>query len=224
MALDKIEFHGAEAMDTSMPDAKLSDHALIEATRGGDDAAFGEIMGRYRNQITNYLYRFLNDYEEAVDLAQETFVRVYFGLERYHTNFAFSTYIYRIATNLAISEIRRRKRRRLFSLTGLFPAAGDSEGEFPPTQHPLLTAGEPVERSASCLPASIRYAVPLVLLVLVGGYFGFSAFYSAKKIDVPAVAETRTINDTPLSEPASNKDVVVPSNQLVAGSGEVKSS
>src|SRR5258706_9316882 len=86
-----------------------------------------------------------------------------------------------------------------------------------------IADGKPVERSASWLPASIRYAVPLVLLLLVGGYFAFNAFYSAKKIDAPAVAETRTIDDTPLSEPASNKYVVLPSNQLVAGSGEVKS-
>ncbi|MEQ1645616.1 MAG: sigma-70 family RNA polymerase sigma factor, partial [Pyrinomonadaceae bacterium] len=93
-----------------MPDERLSDHQLIEATKAGDEAAFGEIMNRYRSPITNYLYRFLNDYEEAVDLAQETFVRVYFAIDRYHTGFAFSTYIYRIATNLAISEIRRRKR------------------------------------------------------------------------------------------------------------------
>src|SRR5437588_1476490 len=116
-----------------MPDAKLSDHALIEATRAGDEAAFAEIMGRYRNPITNYLYRFLNDYEEAVDLAQETFVRVYFAIDRYHTQFAFSTYIYRIATNLAISEIRRRKRRKLLSLTGLFQTEDDKEVEFQPT-------------------------------------------------------------------------------------------
>ena len=74
MALDKIESAGMEKMGTSMPSQKLSDHDLIEATKSGDEAAFGEIMNRYRNPLTNYLYRFLNDYEEAVDLAQETFL------------------------------------------------------------------------------------------------------------------------------------------------------
>ena len=108
-----------------MPEKDLSDHALIEATKNGDEEAFGRIIARYRNPITNYLYRFLNDYEEAVDLAQETFVRVYFAIDRYHTGYAFSTYIYRIATNLAISELRRRKRRSLFSLTGLFQNESD---------------------------------------------------------------------------------------------------
>src|SRR5882757_9958101 len=64
-----------------------------------------------------------------------------------------------------------------------------------------IAAGKPADRSASWLPASVRYAVPLVLLVLVGGYIAFNAFYSAKKIDAPAMAETQTINNLPLSEP-----------------------
>ena len=113
MALDKFEKTGAEVLQTIVPIKDLSDHELIEATKRGDEDAFAEIVARYRKPITNYLYRFLNDYEEAVDLAQETFVRVYFAIERYHTEYAFSTYVYRIATNLAISEIRRRKRRKL---------------------------------------------------------------------------------------------------------------
>src|ERR1700682_1634971 len=102
-----------------------SDHALLEATRTGDEDAFAELVSRYRNQITSYIYRMTNDYDGAVDLAQETFVRVYRAADRYQTTHAFSTYIYRIATNLAISELRKRKRRRLVSLTGLL-SPGDS--------------------------------------------------------------------------------------------------
>ena len=99
---------------------EMTDHRLLEATKTGDDAAFAELVRRYRNQITNYVYRMTNDYDLAVDLAQETFMRVYAAAERYQTSYAFSTYIYRIATNLAISELRRRKRRRLVSLSSFF--------------------------------------------------------------------------------------------------------
>ena len=53
-----------------------SDHGLLEAARTGDEAAFAELVRRYRNQITNYVYRMTNDYDLAVDLAQETFMRV----------------------------------------------------------------------------------------------------------------------------------------------------
>ena len=174
MALDKIESAGMEVLGTSVPSQKLSDHALIEATKGGDEAAFGEIMNRYRNPLTNYLYRFLNDYEEAVDLAQETFVRVYFAIDRYHTQFAFSTYIYRIATNLAISEIRRRKRRRLLSLTGLFQSEDDSSVEFQLPDTRQLADDELVEeerdktiaRAIAALPE--KYRVPVILRDIEG--------------------------------------------------------
>ncbi|HYY96553.1 MAG TPA: sigma-70 family RNA polymerase sigma factor, partial [Pyrinomonadaceae bacterium] len=110
---------GASVRDEE-PACEMTDHRLLEATRTGDEVAFAELVRRYRNQITNYVYRMTNDYELAVDLAQETFMRVYAAAERYQTSYAFSTYIYRIATNLAISELRRRKRRRLVSLSSFF--------------------------------------------------------------------------------------------------------
>lgn len=169
MAFDYVRTSGAEARSKRMPDGKLSDHELVEATQKGDETAFAEIMSRYRNPITNYLYRFLNDYEEAVDLAQETFVRVYFALDRYHTQYAFSTYIYRIATNLAISEIRRRKRRKLLSLTGLFQSEDESSTEFQPPDDRALPDAELVDdeqsrmisRAIAALPE--KYRVPVIL-------------------------------------------------------------
>jgi len=174
MAFDSYRPVGTEDIRSSMPEEKLSDHALIEATKSGDEAAFAVIIDRYRNPITNYLYRFLNDYEEAVDLAQETFVRVYFAIDRYHTQFAFSTYIYRIATNLAISEIRRRKRRRLLSLTGLFQSEADEAVEFqPPDQKPLADAvledeerDQTIARAIAALPE--KYRVPIILRDIEG--------------------------------------------------------
>ena len=174
MALDHVKTSGPEDITSSMPEDKLSDHALIEATKSGDEAAFAEIVDRYRNPITNYLYRFLNDYEEAVDLAQETFVRVYFAIDRYHTQFAFSTYIYRIATNLAISEIRRRKRRRILSLTGLFQGEADEAVEFqPPDTRPLADAqlvgeerDETIARAIAALPE--KYRIPIILRDIEG--------------------------------------------------------
>jgi RNA polymerase sigma-70 factor (ECF subfamily) len=174
MALDTVKPADMEDIRSSMPEEKLSDHALIEATKQGDEAAFAQIVDRYRNPITNYLYRFLNDYEEAVDLAQETFVRVYFAIDRYHTQFAFSTYIYRIATNLAISEIRRRKRRRVLSLTGLFQGEADEAVEYqPPDVRPLPDAelvdderDKTIARAIAALPE--KYRIPIVLRDIEG--------------------------------------------------------
>ena len=151
-----------------------SDHALIEATKNGDEAAFAQIVGRYKSPITNYLYRFLNDYEEAVDLSQETFVRVYFAIDRYHTEYAFSTYIYRIATNLAISELRKRKRRTILSLTGLFQSEDDEQTEFQPPDTRSRPDEDLVEDERSrviakaivTLPA--KYRVPIILRDIEG--------------------------------------------------------
>ena len=169
MALDKFKNASAEVLEYAVPSKNLSDHELIEATKQGDEAAFAEIVNRYRNPITNFLYRFLNDYEEAVDLAQETFVRVYFAIERYHTDYAFSTYIYRIATNLAISEIRKRKRRQLLSLTGLFQNEDESETEFQLPDEKSLPDEDLIEdernrtiaRAIAALPD--KYRAPIIL-------------------------------------------------------------
>ncbi len=152
-----------------------SDHQLLEATRAGDEAAFAELVGRYRNQIVNYVYRMTNDYDGAIDLAQETFVRVYGARDRYRTDYAFSTYIYRIATNLAISELRRRKRRRLVSLTNFF---GEREGiescEFDPADERPLQDAALVEREQHAALAQAigtlpdKYRAPLVLRDIEG--------------------------------------------------------
>lgn len=168
MPADNIQ-HGADDKAQTAPGRSLSDHELIEAVKNGDEAAFAEIITRYKNPITNFLYRFLNDYEEAVDLAQETFVRVYFALDRYHTNYAFSTYIYRIASNLAISEIRKRKRRSILSLTGLFQSDAEDDTEFqPPDTRPLPDADLVESERSRVLATAIatlppKYRVPIVL-------------------------------------------------------------
>ena len=150
---------------------EMTDHRLLEATKTGDDAAFAEIVRRYRNQITNYVYRMTNDYDLGVDLAQETFMRVYAAAERYQTSYAFSTYIYRIATNLAISELRRRKRRRLVSLSSFFgereSPSDTCELDFPdkgPLQDVTVVEDErraAVARAIATLPE--KYRAPLVL-------------------------------------------------------------
>jgi RNA polymerase sigma-70 factor (ECF subfamily) len=169
MALDIFGKSDAEVREKSVSVKELSDHQLIEATKRGDEAAFAEIVHRYRSPLTNYLFRMLSDYEEAVDLAQETFVRVYFAIERYHTDYAFSTYIYRIATNLAISEIRKKKRRRLLSLTSFFQSEdGDAQEIHLPDEKSLpdedlieAERNRTIEKAIATLPD--KYRAPIIL-------------------------------------------------------------
>lgn len=168
MAIENFGQFQTEVFSPAVDIKTASDHELIEAVKGGEESAFDEVVMRYRQPITNYIFRILNDYEEAVDLSQETFVRVYFAIERYHTEFAFSTYIYRIATNLAISEIRKRKRRKLFSLTGLFQSDDDRK-EFDIADEKKLQDVDLIEfekkaavsRAIAALPE--KYRLPIVL-------------------------------------------------------------
>jgi RNA polymerase sigma-70 factor (ECF subfamily) len=146
----------------------LSDHELVAATRDGDELAFQEVVRRYRTPITNFVYRMLNDYDTAVDLAQETFVRVYTSVGRYEAQYSFSTYIYRIASNLAISEIRKRRRRKVVSLFGFFSSEDDEMDLDPPDERPLPednVLGEErkraVKRAIASLPPKYRSALVL---------------------------------------------------------------
>lgn len=146
-----------------------SDHELLEAIRDGDEAAFQEIVRRYRNPITNFVYRMIDDYERSVELAQETFIRIYTSASRYQANYSFSTYIYRIASNLAISELRRRKRRKFVSLLSPFTNDDGEAVELdPPDGNPLQDEAlirderrKAVARAITSLPEKYRAAIVL---------------------------------------------------------------
>ncbi|HKX27055.1 MAG TPA: sigma-70 family RNA polymerase sigma factor, partial [Blastocatellia bacterium] len=146
------------------------DHSLLEATRTGDETAFQELVRRYRHQITNYVYRMLEDYDRAVDLAQETFVRVYVNADRYQATYSFSTYIYRIAHNLAISELRQRKRRRNVPFPTFFSDKDNEEVEIEiadqrhvPAEDVMISdeRRKAVARAISSLPEKYRDALVL---------------------------------------------------------------
>jgi RNA polymerase sigma-70 factor (ECF subfamily) len=163
-----IEFGGSISIETA------SDHELLAAIQDGNELAFEEIMRRYRNPIINFVFRMLDDYERSTELAQETFVRIYTSASRYQATYNFSTYIYRIASNLAISELRLRKRRKLIPLLSSFT---DDRGEtiemdlpdLGPLQDESLIDHErknAVSRAITSLP--IKYRAPVVLRDIEG--------------------------------------------------------
>jgi RNA polymerase sigma-70 factor (ECF subfamily) len=146
-----------------------SDHELLACIRDGDEVAFQEIVRRYRNPITNFVYRMIDDYERSVELAQETFIRIFTSASRYQANYSFSTYIYRIASNLAISELRRRKRRKIVSLFSPFTTDDGEAIEIdPPDVNPLQDETmikderrRAVARAIASLPEKYRAAIVL---------------------------------------------------------------
>jgi len=97
--------------DLAGQEEPAADNILVKEFIAGNDAAFTQLVTRYKDPIINYINMMVGNYDIAADLAQETFLRVYQNIGRYNSLYRFSTWIYRIATNLAIDEIRYRKRR-----------------------------------------------------------------------------------------------------------------
>lgn len=97
---------------------ELTDEELIiEFQKSNDEKAFEILVQRFKNPLTNYVYRFLGDYDSCVDVVQDTFVKVFRYKDSYSSLAKFSTWIYTIAGNLARTEFQRKKRRNFFSIS-----------------------------------------------------------------------------------------------------------
>ena len=103
--------------ETTLKRKKITDEVLIARFQDGDVQAFDTLVRRYKDQLLNYVYRFVGNRNDAEDLVQETFLRVYKNKHYYKEIAKFSTWVYTIAGNLAKTELRRRKRRKIFSVS-----------------------------------------------------------------------------------------------------------
>jgi RNA polymerase sigma-70 factor (ECF subfamily) len=91
--------------------ASVSDRDLVATAITGSEGGFEELVRRYQRPISAYVYRMVGDYEAALDLTQEIFMKVYGSLARYRSEFKFSTWIYKIAHNAAVDHLRRSAAR-----------------------------------------------------------------------------------------------------------------
>ena len=87
----------------------LDDSNLVERARAGDDAAFAVLFEQFHAPILNYLHRMVSDRALAEDLTQDTFIKAYKALPKTKQDLAFKAWLYRIATNTALSHLRRGK-------------------------------------------------------------------------------------------------------------------
>ncbi len=85
------------------------DRAVVEAVLRGQQHQFADLVGRYQSQIVNYVCRMLGNYEDAVDLSQDVFLKAYSALGSYRPQYPFAAWLFRIARNAAIDEIRKRR-------------------------------------------------------------------------------------------------------------------
>jgi len=109
----------------------LSDEELIlEFQKNNTERAFEILVQRYKNPLTNFVFRYLGDYESCTDVVQETMIKVYRYKDTYQSIAKFSTWIYTIAGNLAKTELQRRKRRTILSINA-FGKDNDENYEIP---------------------------------------------------------------------------------------------
>lgn len=151
-----------EARARRRAERQAEDLALVTRILGGDDDAFRELVERYQKRLYWLAHDILMDAEEARDAVQESFIRVHAALDRYDPRRDFQNWIYRIARNLAIDALRRRRRRATL--------VGEIEGVAPPAQGPRVDASaraeaeelrERVERALATLPIEYRLALTL---------------------------------------------------------------
>ncbi len=142
---------------------KESDDArLVEAAREGDEEAFRSLVTRYEPRVAATVYGMLGQCPEAEDVGQETFIRFYRALDSFRGDSSVGTYITRIAVNLSLNELKRRKRRNL-----LFRSSRD--GEMPDIPDDRTGRGgieerEAIERALGRLSAEHRAVVVLRLV------------------------------------------------------------
>jgi RNA polymerase sigma-70 factor (ECF subfamily) len=146
-----------------------SDADLVTRFQEGDDAAFEWLVRRHQDAVFRTCLRFLSEYEEAVDCAQEIFVRVYKTLSGFRRESRFSTWLYRVTVNACknrASSLQFRRRRRMFSLD----TARDPDGRAveikngrlsPHREYEKKEEREAVERAIHGLPEDQRAVVIL---------------------------------------------------------------
>lgn len=147
-------------------DTAQQDRADMGRLAGGHDAALNDLMDRHAGPVYQFLFRMLNNEEDANDCAQETFARVYQHRERYDGG-KFTTWLYTIAANLAKNEYRRRARHPNVSLEAetdqggtiadTLPAAAAGPGE----QAETVECNTAVRQAVDGLPDDLREAIVL---------------------------------------------------------------
>lgn len=153
------------------PGLPPEDAALVRAFQAGNKASFDELVLRYKDRLFNLCFRFLGDYQEANDSAQEVFVKIYRSLKRFRLESAFSTWLYRIAVNTCKNKLRSSEYRRKKKMVHL-DNPGTVEGKThvlemrDDTQSPLLELERKerlnlIRRAIDSLPPAQKMVVVL---------------------------------------------------------------
>lgn len=143
----------------------LSDDELIAASQKGNRAAFGILVRRYESTVASTVIGMLGACDEADDVGQETFIRLYESLHRFRGDSTLRTYVTRIAINLSLNELKRRNRRRMFTLR-LEPDMLENE-TAPDGGSDLFDMRDSIQKALGMLKPKLQ---AVVVLRLIDGY------------------------------------------------------
>jgi len=143
----------------------LADEALVKLCLEGDRAAFAEIVKRYQKQIFSLAYRLTNQVEDAQDLAQEAFLKIYQVLDKYDTSRPFFPWMYKVAANVCYTALRKKPQEevpleKVIEFAPTIPQAATQPEDYTETKEVQRF----VQQALAELPE--KYKVPLVLRYL----------------------------------------------------------
>ncbi|MFZ4620363.1 MAG: RNA polymerase sigma factor [Bacteroidota bacterium] len=146
-------------------DSRAEDSRNIKNALKGDQAAYRLILKKYHDQVYNLLYRMVHDKDEVEDLTQEAFIKAFNSLKNFNEEFAFSTWLYKIATNNCIDYIRKKKLATFSIDKPLESKDGEYSFEIPDTTYTPdkdLIAGQRtriLEEAVNALPEKYRQVI-----------------------------------------------------------------
>ncbi len=112
-------------------ESSLEDDVLVKKAKGGDEKAYKKLVDKYERALYFHILKMVKDREQVEDLVQEAFVKAFDNLNTYSTNYAFSTWLYRIATNNTIDYLRKKKLKTLSIDKPMKTKDGEMEMQLP---------------------------------------------------------------------------------------------
>jgi len=149
------------------------DRALVEAVKSGDNTAFRQIVLKYEKLIAGVVKGMIGE-DGADDVGQETFIRFYKSIDQYKGEAGLGTYLVRIAVNLTLNEIKKRKRKQWFSLDDGTKMNGEATDE-----HGRMERAEIINKALTKLEPEFRSVVVLRIIQ------GYSTKETAEILQIP---------------------------------------
>ncbi len=140
---------------------------LVERSKGGDLTAFEELVLMYQKQIYNLSYRMMGNEEDACDMTQEAFLKAFRAIKKFNSKSTFGTWVYRIAVNTCIDELRKRKKIKLYPVVHNDNLESDGSklivdtADLPEEQIEQRETAKQVQRAINSLPEDHRTVIIL---------------------------------------------------------------